>query len=153
MPNQTGRLSEISLLISSICCCWWCSVWFRISDAHAVPMHRQLHCFALWLVTTRWCPTTLVEDKGEEEKENEKLMKQVSRMVAILIICWQLQSRYNLENVLEQRDVIGNVELLKQVGNVMNTVLGEWRCSILIPGGWLLLRGRNVPDVLPQASL
>ena len=29
----------------------------------------------------------MVEDKGEEEKEKEKLMKQVSRMVAILIIC------------------------------------------------------------------
>ena len=29
----------------------------------------------------------MVEDKGEEEREKEKLMKQVSRMVAILIIC------------------------------------------------------------------
>ena len=155
MPNQTGRLSEISLLISSICCCWWCSVWFRISDAHAVPMHRQLHCFALWLVTTRWCPTTLVEDKGEEEKENEKLMKQVSRMVAILIICWQLKSsRYNLDkNVLEQREVSSDMdegadeELLKQVGNVMHTVLVEFQgCagrSIFLWGGAGRGKGKN----------
>ena len=69
----------------------------------------------------------------EDEKEKEELMEQVSRMVAILIICWLLQSRYNLyENVLEQREVIGNVddgtdeEQLKQVGNVMHTVLGEF---------------------------
>jgi len=60
-------------------------------------------------------------------KEKEKLMEQVKRMVAILIICWQLLSRYTLdeneeENVLQQREVVGNLEddtdeeLLKQVG-------------------------------------
>ena len=83
------------------------------------------------MVERRWCPATLVEDKGEDEKE--ELMEQVSRMVAILIICWQLQSRRNLdENVLEQREVVGNVnddtdkELLKQVGNAMHTGLGEF---------------------------
>ena len=37
------------------------------------------------MVERRWCPATLVEDKGEDEKE--ELMEQVSRMVAILIIC------------------------------------------------------------------
>ena len=43
MPNQTGRLSEISLLISSICCCWWCSVWFRCpcsAYASAIALFR-----------------------------------------------------------------------------------------------------------------
>ena len=51
-------------------------------------------------------------------------VEQVSRMVAILIIFWPLQSRYNLdENVVKQREVVGNVdddtdeELLKQVGS------------------------------------
>ena len=39
------------------------------------------------MVERRWCPATLVEDKDEDEKEKEELMKQVSRMVAILIIC------------------------------------------------------------------
>ena len=37
------------------------------------------------MVERRWCPATLVEDKDEDEKE--ELMEQVSRMVAILIIC------------------------------------------------------------------
>ena len=35
------------------------------------------------MVERRWCPATLVED----EDEKEELMEQVSRMVAILIIC------------------------------------------------------------------
>ena len=37
------------------------------------------------MVERRWCPATLVEDEDEDEKE--ELMEQVSRMVAILIIC------------------------------------------------------------------
>ena len=37
------------------------------------------------MVERRWCPATLVEDKDEDEKE--ELMEQVSRMVAIPIIC------------------------------------------------------------------
>ena len=54
--------------------------------------------------------------------------------------------RYNLdENVLEQREVIGNVddgtdeEQLKQVGNVMHTVLGEFNAvghdTVCLRGG------------------
>ena len=61
----------------------------------------------------------LARHQGSDER-----VEQVSRMVAILIIFCPLQSRNNLdENVVRQREVVGNVdddtdeELLKQVGS------------------------------------
>ena len=50
----------------------------------------------------RWSPATLVVDK------EEKLIKQVSRMVAILLFYWPSQPTYNLdENVVEQAEIVG----------------------------------------------
>ena len=109
-----------------------------------------------------------------DEEEKEKLMEQVSRMVAILIICWQLQSRHNLDkNVLEQREVLGDMdecadeELLKQVANVMHTVLGEFNAVFMIQiltfflctwifqvaGSLVVSRRAKLPDCPPGSLL
>jgi hypothetical protein len=69
----------------------------------------------------------------EEEGQSRISEKEMGLVRCVYAILEKWHTRYNLdENVLEQREVIGNVddgtdeELLKQVGNVIHTVLGEF---------------------------